>query len=205
MKYFNNLCGISIETIMLKASFHKHTLSFKRPSGTSRGVLNTKDSWIIEVWNEQLPNIKGMGEASIIKTLSPEWSEGYESVIKETCENIDAIDLDKLIDFPSIRFAIEMALIDLHNGGRQEYFDNAFTKGEDSILINGLIWMGEPKFMLEQIEQKINEGFGCIKMKIGAIDFQSEMDILSAIRKRFSKSDIELRVDANGAFSAEEA
>ena len=190
---------------MLKASVKKHTLEFKRASGTSRGVLTTKDSWIIDLWDDEQPNVVGKGEASIIKTLNPEWNDYYEAKLDEICSRIHETNLDDLKDYPSIRFGLEMAMKDLKNGGSQVYFDNSFTSGKDSILINGLIWMGSEEFMLEQLEEKYNAGFGCIKMKIGAIDFNTELKILESIRKRFDKDKIELRVDANGAFSPEDA
>ena len=190
---------------MLKASFKKHTLEFKRPSGTSRGILTTKDSWIIKVWDDENPNQKGTGEASIIKTLNPEWNEEYEKKLENFCNEIDTLKLEDLNDYPSIRFGLEMALFDLKNGGNEQYFDNHFSQGKDSILINGLIWMGSEEFMLEQLQQKLELGFKCIKMKIGAIDFEAELGILKSIRKKFDKNQIELRVDANGAFSPEDA
>jgi L-alanine-DL-glutamate epimerase-like enolase superfamily enzyme len=82
---------------------------------------------------------------------------------------------------------------------------NKFTKGEASIPINGLVWMGTEAFMKQQVKTKIEAGFSCIKMKIGAIDFQTEINLLKAIRAEYSSNDIELRVDANGAFSIDSA
>jgi len=86
-----------------------------------------------------------------------------------------------------------------------ELFPSEFTKGEKSIPINGLVWMGTKEFMKIQIKEKISSGFSCIKMKIGAIDFDTELELLTSIRKEFSSKDIELRVDANGAFTPKEA
>lgn len=187
----------------MKARFSKKTFHFKRPSGTSRGVLTEKHAWFIEVWEDQNPEIIGIGECSIIPGLSPDFVdfESYEAKVAETCENLE---LD-LSDWPSIKFGLETALLDLKNGGQGIIFDNEFTSGKKSIPINGLIWMGETDFMQEQIEEKLQQGFETIKLKIGAIDFQSEIELLKSIRDRYSKDEITLRVDANGAFSPDEA
>lgn len=193
----------------MKASFSKKTFVFKRPSGTSRGVLTEKHSWFIELWNENNPSVIGVGECSIIPGLSPDFQdfESYESKVKEMCENISIyINSPELLqDWPSILFGLETAVLDLKNGGEKIIFQNDFTSGKRKIPINGLIWMGDEVFMQEQIKQKIEEGFTCLKMKIGAIDFQTELNILGSIRSHFSPDEIELRVDANGAFSPNEA
>jgi len=193
---------------MYKASLEKYTLNFKRPSGTSRGVLTEKDSWFIRIWDKEDPKTVGIGEASIIKTLSPEWSADYENFITVIVENINDYvgdGLEKLRAYPSIYFAIETALIDLKNGGHQVLFRSPFTENRSSIRINGLIWMGEQDFMLNQIREKLNQSFDCIKMKIGAIDFEEELELLAFIRQHYSAEEIELRVDANGAFLPENA
>ncbi|MDG1330689.1 MAG: o-succinylbenzoate synthase [Crocinitomicaceae bacterium] len=187
----------------MKARFNKRTFHFKRPSGTSRGVLTEKHAWFIEVWEESNPDIVGIGECSIIPGLSPDFVdfENYEAKVAETCSNLN---LD-LSDWPSIKFGLETALLDLKNGGKGVVFQNDFSTGSRSIPINGLIWMGEPEFMQEQIEEKLKQGFETIKLKIGAIDFDSEIELLKSIRNRYSKDEITLRVDANGAFSPSEA
>src|SRR5690606_21390375 len=104
-------------------------------------------------------------------------------------------------ELPSVRFALEVALLDLIYGGKRKIFHNSFYEGLVEMAINGLIWMGDRDFMLEQIDQKLEEGYSCIKMKIGSIDFDQECEILSFIRDRYSIGEISLRVDANGAFS----
>lgn len=187
----------------MKARFYKRTFQFKRPSGTSRGVLTEKHAWFLEIWNEDNPDIIGTGECSIIPGLSPDYEndEQYEQKLISVCNNLS----QDLIDFPSIQFGVETALLDLKNGGKGFFFDNDFTNGKQKIAINGLIWMGDEAFMQEQIEQKIAEGFTTIKLKIGAIDFESEIALLKSIRNRFSSEQITLRVDANGAFPIEEA
>jgi o-succinylbenzoate synthase len=193
---------------MLQTKIHKHTLIFKQASGTSRGVLHTKNSWIIELFDIANPSIVGKGEASIIENLSPDWNNEYENQLTEICKNVNdhvATNFSKIHDFPSIRFALESALLDLKNGGKEIYFPSEFTAGKKSISINGLIWMGSKEFMEQQIREKIEEGYSCIKLKIGAIDFEKELDLLKSIRTKFSRSEMELRVDANGAFTVEEA
>lgn len=187
----------------MRLAFQKKTFVFKRPSGTSRGILTEKHAWFLEVWNEDEPEIKGKGECSIIPGLSPDFESirQYEAKLKELQKH-PTLDLT---DWPSIKFGMECAILDLKNGGNRIYFDNAFTRGERKLPINGLVWMGDESFMKEQIEQKLHEGFTTIKMKIGAIDFETELKLLSSIRERYSKDKITLRVDANGAFSAEEA
>ncbi|HIP36863.1 MAG TPA: o-succinylbenzoate synthase [Crocinitomix sp.] len=194
---------------MLKGSWEKLTLQFKQPSGTSRGVLTEKDSWLIKIWDDKNPDIYGIGEASIIKTLSPDWNLSYESKINTVCQNISEYDsirkLETLNTYPSIQFAIETALLDLQNGGKSIIFKSGFTNQNEPILINGLIWMGTKNFMLSQIKEKIEAGFSCIKLKIGAIDFETELEILKYIRTTFSEKDIEIRVDANGAFTPNNA
>lgn len=194
---------------MLKANWEKITLNFKQPSGTSRGILLQKDSWLIKIWNTDNPNIVGLGEASIIKTLSPDWDEHYESKIDNVCQNIEYYStfegINALNTFPSIQLALETALLDLKNGGQSIIFKSEFTQNQSPIPINGLIWMGSIDFMLEQINQKLKSGFTCIKLKIGAIDFESELELLKFIRSKYSEKDIELRVDANGAFLPKDA
>ena len=193
----------------MKATFSKHIFRFKNPSGTSRGVLTEKYSWFIELYDEKFPNVKGIGECSIIPGLSPDFIDfiKYEAKIKEVCESIELFinDLNLLVEFPSILFGIETAFLDLKNGGKKIIFNNIFSSGKHRIPINGLIWMGSPTFMQEQIEQKLEEGYTCIKMKIGAIDFKSEIEIIENIRKHYSAQEITIRVDANGAFSIQTA
>lgn len=187
----------------MKAHFYKRTFQFKRPSGTSRGVLTEKHAWFIEVWNEENPSIKGLGECSIIPGLSPDYENDkqYEAKLISVCNDLT----QDLSDFPSIRFGVETTLLDLKNGGKGIIFDNDFAKGKQKIAINGLIWMGSESFMQDQIEEKIAAGFTTIKLKIGAIDFDTELSLLASIRNRFSAEKITLRVDANGAFHPSEA
>ncbi|WP_179338583.1 o-succinylbenzoate synthase [Winogradskyella ludwigii] len=189
----------------MKATYHKHILDFKRPSGTSRGVMITKETWFILLEHE---GKNGVGECGILRGLSIDDKPNYETKLKWTCNNIH-LGLEKLltelIEFPSIQFGLETAFKSLESVDQFQLFPSDFTKDRDSIPINGLVWMGNEDFMRTQIQEKIASGFNCIKLKIGAIDFQTELDILKSIRQEFSVSDIELRVDANGAFSPDDA
>jgi len=187
------------------ATYQKHVLHFKQPSGTSRGVLKSKETWFIII---EQKGKKGIGECGMFKGLSVDDRPDFEKKLAWTCKHINddtGILLQALTDFPSIQFGLETAFKSLEAENPFELFPSEFTKGTDSIPINGLIWMGTEDFMREQIKEKITSGFKCIKMKIGAINFQSEVEILKSIRKEFSSNNIELRVDANGAFSASEA
>ncbi len=190
---------------IMKATYKKHILNFKQASGTSRGVLKTKETWFILLQSEHK---KGIGECGLFRGLSIDDRPDYEDKLKWVCNHID-LGLDALlmalIEFPSIQIGLETAFKSFESEDSFNLFPSKFTNSEDSIPINGLIWMGSEAFMNQQIKEKINAGFNCIKMKIGAIDFQTELNLLKSIRKEFSSNDIELRVDANGAFHPSEA
>ncbi|TWO32976.1 o-succinylbenzoate synthase [Seonamhaeicola sediminis] len=190
---------------MLKASYKKYTLDFKQASGTSRGILKTKETWFILLNSN---GKKGIGECGIFRGLSADDRPDYEAKLKWVCENISLgldVLLNELLEFPSIQFGLEMAFKSLNSKSLFQLFPSKFTQDEDVIPINGLIWMGSETFMKQQIEDKINTGFKCIKMKIGALDFKNECLLLKSIRDSFTSKEIELRVDANGAFSPSEA
>ncbi len=188
----------------MKAHFKKYTLNFKQPSGTSRGVYTTRDVWYIFLTNGINT---GIGECAPLPDLSIDSPQRISRKLFEVCERIDDFITfpEELQIWPSIRFGLETALLDLENQGKQILYPSAFTRGEQGIPINGLIWMGTPEFMKRQIRAKIDAGFRCIKMKIGAIDFETEFGLLKEIRKEFSPGEITLRVDANGAWSYETA
>jgi o-succinylbenzoate synthase len=192
----------------LQAHYKPYTLVFKKPGGTSRGILNEKKSWFIFISEKNIPGKYGTGECSVLKGLSIDDVPEYEAVLKIICNDINNYEywLEKgLNNFPSIRFGLETALLDLVNDGNKILFPSSFTSGKSSILINGLIWMGNKEEMKEQIEAKLKDGFTCLKLKIGAIDFEEEMELLRYIRNNYTSHELEIRVDANGAFSAEDA
>ncbi|MET3028933.1 o-succinylbenzoate synthase [Flavobacterium sp. UW10123] len=189
----------------MKASYHKYLLEFKRPSGTSRGIMTEKETWFI-ILEEN--GKKGIGECGILRGLSADDRTDYEEKLKWACDNIHLGETalwNALLEFPSIQFGIEMAFLSLKSENPYLLFPSNFTNNSSSIAINGLVWMGESAFMKQQIEEKLADGFSCIKLKIGAIDFAKELELLQFIRSHFSAKEIEIRVDANGAFSSIEA
>lgn len=187
------------------ASFKEHTLVFKFPAGTSRGVLNEKKVYYLQL---TLDGAAGIGECSTIPGLSIDDVPGYKEKIQTICNEIntgiDFRELD-LTNFPSISFGLETALLDVKAKGNKIFFPGEFTFGEKGIPINGLIWMGDKDFMEQQIRHKISHGFHCLKLKIGALDFDNELEILSGIRRNFPINDLEIRLDANGAFAVKDA
>jgi O-succinylbenzoate synthase len=190
---------------MLKATYHKYILEFKRPSGTSRGIMTGKETWFIVL--EENGN-KGIGECGILRGLSADDRDDYEEKLNWACQNIHLGETalwEALLEFPSIQFGIEMAFLSLKSKSPYLLFLSEFTNSSKSIVINGLVWMGEASFMKQQIEEKLAQGFDCIKLKIGAIDFQKELELLQFVRSHFSAEQIEIRVDANGAFALNEA
>lgn len=187
---------------MMKARFERYLLQFKRPSGTSRGILKEKETFFIHLINGSR---KGVGECGLLRTLSIDDRPDYVEKLEWVCENIH-LGLDTLYqaleEFPSIQFGLEQAFLDLESTNRV-LFPSSFTKGKEGIVINGLIWMGTIDFMKKQIQEKLEQGFSCIKMKIGALHFEEEYAVLEKLREAYPT--LELRVDANGAFSPEEA
>ncbi len=197
-------------------SYKKHTLQFKFDAGTSRGVLKTKATYFIFLKDKK--GNAGIGECGPLKGLSIDDRDDFEVQLKDIGEKITHLaipnsetEISKFIadnipnDFPSIQFGFEMALLDLLHGGKRIIFKNDFSESKKDLAINGLIWMGDKEFMLRQIEEKLAQGYSCIKLKIGAIDFETECELLTYIRSKYSKEKVTLRVDANGAFSPDEA
>lgn len=201
----NNFLSSPDVFFMLKAQYQKYRLHFKTPSGTSRGILTGKETYFLWVRDEENPSCAGLGECALFRGLSAEDVPAYEEKLQEVCRTINKETPAALQEWSSIRFGVEMALEDLKQGGRRMYFPSAFTEGKQSIGINGLIWMGDRETMKQRIREKLDAGFRCIKLKIGAIDFESELSLLNMIRREFSPKEVELRVDANGAFTPAEA
>ena len=189
----------------MKATYKKYLLNFKHPSGTSRGILTEKETWFLLLEEN---GKTGIGECGILRSLSVDDRPDYEEKLNWVCENIhlgkDQL-LDELIHFPSIQFGVETAFLSLVSKTPFDLFPSEFTQGKKTMQINGLVWMGEEDFMKSQIEEKLAEGFTCIKLKIGAIDFKRELELLRFIRQNFTADQIEIRVDANGAFKPDEA
>lgn len=191
---------------MYKTRIEKRTLHFISPAGTSRGVYLEHDIWLVYVTSDKFPGRMGVGECSPLPDLSCDASPYYEDRLHALCslfEQTGKLDYSLLRPYPSMLFGLETALLSLENG--EKLFDTPFADGKEGIPINGLVWMGSFEEMSDRMEKKIDEGFTCIKLKIGAIDFFSELALIKAIRSRFSSDYMELRVDANGGFSMAEA
>jgi o-succinylbenzoate synthase len=189
----------------MKVTYKKYILNFKSPTGTSRGIMSEKETWFIILEDQ---GKLGIGECGLLRGLSIDDRPDYEEKLQWVCQNIHLGQeqlWDALIAFPSIQFGIEMAFLSLQSKTPFELFPSAFTRGNKDIRINGLVWMGNEAFMKTQIEEKLNQGFTCIKLKIGAIDFEKELELLRYIRQHFDANTIEIRVDANGAFNSQEA
>jgi len=187
----------------MKARYFKRQLQFKRPSGTSRGMLTSKDSWFIILEHE---GNSGIGECSLLRGLSIDAVPNFEQEIAKLCLSInDRTTLPDLTSWPSLKMGYEMALLDLSNERPYQLFPSEFSDGKAAIPINGLVWMGSVEYMKSQIKLLLESGFNCIKLKIGALDFIEEVQLLKHVRKDFNAQEITLRVDANGAFSPKNA
>lgn len=197
---FDRLRNLSFSN--LSARVEPKTMVFNRAAGTSRGVITEKKVWFLTVSDG---NFTGIGECAPLPGLSPDFATA-ESMLRELAETINDYPdwLMNLDEYPSVKFALETALLDLDNYGNKILFPSRFTEGKEAILINGLIWMGDPEFMVREINQKLEEGFRVLKMKVGAVDFSEECYILEQIRNTYGPEEIEIRVDANGAFKPHE-
>lgn len=189
-----------------------YVLKFRFEAGTSRGSLTEKPTWFIKATRTDGDYTIGWGEASPLKGLSMDYSEDYSKRLRAVLDHLEGLDIPtaQLLDFvlantpsdmPSVRFGIETALLDLNNGGGYSVFPGSFSDGKQRIPINGLVWMGDKGFMQQQIDEKLRAGFNTIKMKVGAIDFETEYQLLENLRENYSVEDLTLRVDANGAFT----
>lgn len=201
----------------LKVQYFPHLLSFRFKAGTSRGVLTDHHAYFLKVTDDEQPGVVGIGEASPLPGLSPD-HEGFEQHLRRACQafnryeieafswNIDLI-LNQLVEsrFPAVRFGLETALLDFVHGGRRLLFDNEVSRGERPLTTNGLVWMNTRGHMQAQLDEKLAAGFRTIKLKVGALDFQDELDCLAHVRERFSVAEVGIRLDANGAWTPDEA
>ena len=185
----------------MKASFTKYSLKFKRPAGTSRGVYVSRDVWYLFLEED---GITGVGECAPLSGLSKETPEVVTKLLEQICKDPHQFKerADILKDIPSVQFALESALLDQRNWGKQILFPSLFTEGIEGITVNGLIWMGALEEQKKQVVEKLNAGFSCIKLKIGSLNFEDELKIIEFIRNQ--QYDITIRVDANGAFSSKD-
>lgn len=186
----------------------KRIFHFKQPAGTSRGIYTTRQSYFLTLTDDSMPGIKGVGECAPLPKLSCDDLPDYETILHQICklvESTDKIPYALLRPYPSILFGLEIAFAQLKAHGNTMLFDTPFGRGEEGIRINGLVWMGSFDEMAERLEAKLRQGFHCVKLKIGAIDFEKEIELIRHIRESFDKRQVELRVDANGAFTPKNA
>ena len=192
----------------MRIEIEERTLHFKQPAGTSRGVYTERRIWLVTVTDG---SAVGIGECAPLPKLSCDDIPNYAEVLRHFCDEVERtgeIPYEALRDYPSMLFGLETAFYEVRRKkeeGRDVLFDTPFSRGEVGIPINGLVWMGTFDEMRERIEQKLEQGFRCVKLKIGAIDFDAELELIKQIRGRFSRHEVELRVDANGAFRFDEA
>lgn len=188
----------------MKIEIEEKLLHFKQPAGTSRGVYTTRHIWLVTI--EHL-GLRGTGECAPLPQLSCDDIADYEAVLRKFCQIIEAtgaIPYEQMRPYPSMLFGVETAMAQLARTDGL-LFDTPFSHGQEGIPINGLVWMGTHDEMLSRLKEKLALGFRCVKLKIGAIDFGKELDLIKHIRKHFSSEDVELRVDANGGFSPDAA
>lgn len=196
----------------MKVEIIKHTLDFRFDAGTSRGVMRSKDAFFLKLCNQDNPDIFGIGECSPLAGLSPDLNGDLQLAIGNCADEISSVSNLQTEDvadtipstYPALRFALETAIHDLKNGGKRILYENDFTKSNMGIPINGLVWMGNKELMLSRLKSKIDEGFDCIKIKVGAINFDDELTVIKTIRDQFPSNQITIRLDANGAFHPDE-
>lgn len=189
----------------MRLAFAPYLLHFNEPGGTSRGVMTEKPTFLIKIFDEENPGHFGIGEAAVFPGLSPEADGNYVWKLTELLANVAIGRQTDLSRHSSIQFGFEQALLDYSNGCRGIYYPSSFTEGKTEIVINGLVWMGDFDRMIERIDSKVESGFRCIKLKIGAIDWRQEVDMIEYVRKRFDPEELVIRVDANGGFSMDNA
>lgn len=187
----------------MRLAYAPYVLKFLFDAGTSRGVLKEKPTFLLKIWDESDPSRYGIGEAAVFPGLSPEADGNYGYKLMELVANIALGRPTDLSHYSSIQFGLEQAIRDFSSGGRSLYFPSEFTEGKSEITINGLVWMGDFRKMMDRLEEKVRDGFGCIKLKIGAIDWKEELEMVRFVCRRFP--DKEIRVDANGAFNMDNA
>lgn len=195
---------------MYQIELSSRTLHFIQPAGTSRGVYTTRQSYYVTLSDDNVPGIVGIGECATLPDLSCDAipPKEYERILKGFCDDLcqsGKIDKEAMRPYPSMLFGLETAKRQLDNGGGIDLFNTPFGRGEEGITINGLIWMGTFDEMFQRLEAKLKAGFHCVKLKIGAIDFEKELRLIQHIRQHFSRKEVELRVDANGGFTPDNA
>lgn len=195
-----------------------HLLHFKFDARTSRGAMQHHQVYYLKLSADRQDHLRGIGECAPLPGLSPEHGPDFHQLLAAQVKDINSwlkindiehfesvIYHQELKAFPSLVFALETAWQDWRQQGRRILYPGAFTEGRQGIPINGLVWMGDRRFMQEQIQKKLAEGYRCLKLKIGGLDFATELEILQAVRQVASAAELTIRLDANGAFSADQA
>ena len=200
---------------MLRLSFTQRALRFNFPARTSRGALAEHVAWYLHLTDDAAPATAGIGEAAPLAGLSPDYGPAFPAAVAQLCTRFNAGTFATFTaaeapafvgsGLPALVFALETAALDLANGGRRQIFSNDFSLGRAALPINGLVWMGDAPFMREQIKQKLAAGYSCLKLKIGSLDFATELALLAEIRAVAGPAQLTLRVDANGAFAPADA
>lgn len=188
----------------MRLAYAPYILKFKEPAGTSRGIMTEKPTFLLKVWDERNPEVFGIGEASVFPGLSPEADGRYGFKLMELVANVALGRDTDLSRHSSIQLGLEQALRDFASGGRGIYAPSPFTRGDTELTINGLVWMGSVAEMAERAAMKVEQGFRCLKFKIGARDWEEELEMIRAVRSMYSASELTVRVDANGAFRPDE-
>jgi O-succinylbenzoate synthase len=193
---------------MIQAAWKELTLTPRFPLGTSKGEIRERTVWYLMAWHSERPQVRGVGEAALFPGHSKEFPADVRGTLLELCK--DTSDWERrmatdLVNCPSVRFAVEQCLRDLAASGSKVLFPSDFTLGRRSIPINGLVWMGDKRTMRQRIQEQIEAGSRCVKLKIGAIGTDDELELLAEVRRSFKAKDLTLRVDANGAFTAQQA
>jgi len=180
---------------LMKLDIEERVLHFKQPAGTSRGVYTTRRIWLITA-TDAAGHVMGIGECAPLPQLSCDDVPNYAEVLRGFCDEVERTGLipyEALRPYPSMLFGLENTIL------------TPQKPTPNSIPINGLVWMGTFEEMHQRIEEKLAAGFRCVKLKIGAIDWEREIALIRFIRERYSRQQIELRVDANGGFTVEQA
>ncbi len=193
----------------LKIEYAPYRLFFKQPAITSRSVMHDKETYFVRLHDTDVPGVYGMGECAIFRGLCSDDTPDYEARLNKLCRliNMGEISMSEalMLASSSVRFGLETAFADFMSGGLMKPFASPWSEGCTSIIINGLVWMGTATQMRDRIAEKINAGFRCIKLKIGGINFDQELELVKFIRKSFPSDKLEIRLDANGAFTADNA
>lgn len=189
---------------MLRARLTVHTLHFKSPAVTSRERLTEKTTYYVSIFDDSDPSTVGVGECAVFRGLSADDIPDYEERLRDYCDRIDTLDIST-VPYSSMRMGLECAMLDLKGGGRHILFDTPWSRGDSSITINGLVWMGDKDQMYSRLCDKLKAGYKCVKLKVGGIDWAHEFELIEYIRRHHDRSEVEIRLDANGNFAPDVA